>query len=306
MILVGKTKYKYVKLIIACLLFVVLTVGTIISPFITTLFYIILLMVLPFLLAYAIYYLLIPRFRIEVTSDAFILYWVFHNGKFHYKTKVLLHEFVGCFDGVKTKTMIIVTTNGEYLFKNIEDTIDVIEQLKPYYPENAKVKDYAEALDLTKLEQYEGIFYCQFIYIVLSKLVKHVALDDELFDLYLYIKFYNDFIKGRIIPFTIYNRNYLKRLIDFMHKIELSWIPVYVENIFKAFPNNDEAFLDNFQQMVENSEMFNEFNTQIIKNAKLVLKINEENGGLMIEQLLKYTKSIALLEKLSRAKAQME
>ena len=301
MIFAGKTKHKYLKLIIASAIFLILTIGAIISPFIMNAFYIILIIFLPFVLAYICYYLLIPYYRVEIKDDSFILHWVRHLGKFKIKVTIPLNEFVGCFDSGKNGQIIILATSGEYLIKNIEDVQNVIDELKPYYPENAKVNEYAESFNFDKLDQYEGIFYCQFLHVALSKLVKFVKLDDELFDLYLYIKFYNEFIKGRLLPFAVYNRAYLDRLIKFMNKIELNWIPVYIDNIFKAFPKCDENYLDNFYEMFINVDEFKEFNAQTIKNAKLVLKINEENDNLMINQLLKYCHSLDLKARLNKA-----
>lgn len=296
---IAKSNLKYLKLILSSILFLFLVIGVIVSPYITTLFYVIFTIFIFFLVLYILKYLLMPKYRIEIKEDVIIFKWVKINKKFSFRIEIYPEELLNAFELSKT-TVQILTLKGEILLNEIIDVEKIVNELKEHIPDTANIYEYVINDGLAKINRFEKNYFCHYLYLYLNLHSIDTDYEDDVFDLFLALKFYNEFLKGKIEFFIISHKQYINRLKAFLNKLELGWIPTYLDNIFRIQPEFNDSFIDDLKAIFDDEQTFKTFNDTIVENASLILKTDQENDLLFCREIERYVKDNNLIEKLKK------
>ncbi len=298
----AKTRHKYLKLIISLILFLFLTIGVIFSGFITKLFYVIYFLFIPFLALYVLKYMFIPVNRIDVEDNNIIFKWAKVGKSISRRIEVPVEAIslvtidtehilvVQAFDGVKI------------IMAELKDARIAMDQLNELLPDSKNISQYVEDNDLAKIDNFHSNFYCHFLFLYLLKMVRLYELPDEIFDVYLFLKFFNDFINGRVQFFIISHYQYIQRVKGFMNNLNLGWIPTYVDNILKVQPQFDENYIKNLKDIFNDEASFSDFNNIIIENASQIMKVDQDGNMLICQEIERYCRENDIIKKIQDLK----
>ena len=245
---------------------------------------------------------MIPINRIIINENDVILKWVKVNKVLIPKTTVPI-EGISFVRAENDHTLFIHVYDGNHVIvPEIKDAEKVSEALDEVLPESKNIGRYVDENDISKIDNFHANFYCHFLFLYLLKLVRFVELPDDVFDLYLFLKFFNDFSSGKVQFFIIFHYQYIERLRNFMNNLNLGWIPTYIDNILKVQPQFDENYMDNLKQIFSDEKAFRDFNNTIVENASLVIKADQEGDMLICREVERYTRENDLISKIQAIK----